>query len=123
MQRPYLEKFGGAVGVSRIVFRFYDLLLESERLRRFFEGIDMPRLIEHQTAVIVTVLSGEPPLSRREILAAHAHLDIGPEDFDEMIALLQRAVAEAGVAQADAHGLIQYYTGFRSDLVRAGGAT
>ena len=57
----------------------------------------MPRLIEHQTVVIVTVLSGEPPLSRREILAAHAHLDIGPDDFDEMIALLQRAISEAGV--------------------------
>ena len=43
------EKYGGFAKVSRIVSSFYDKALDSPILAPYFTGVDMRRLIDHQT--------------------------------------------------------------------------
>jgi hemoglobin len=119
MNDPYLQRFGGPQGVSRLTFRFYDLVLASDRLRPIFEGVDMPRLLEHQAAFIVSVLRGEPAQSETELAALHAHLEIGEAEFDEMVALLARAVEEEGHAPAEAERVLLHFRRMRPRLVGA----
>ncbi|WP_172294717.1 group 1 truncated hemoglobin [Pseudoruegeria sp. HB172150] len=121
MQEPNLERLGGPRGLSRIVFRFYDLILESPRLGRFFDGVDMARLIEHQTNVVVGVVRGAPAYSRGELVAVHAEMDIQPDDFDELVALLRQALAEHGVPDDSAAPILQYFDSFRADMVHPRG--
>lgn len=121
MREPFLQRFGGTKGVSRLAFRFYDLVLESERLRPYFEGIDMPRLIEHQAAFIVSLLGGRPVWSDAELAAIHAHLDIGEDAFDEMVDLLARAIAEEGHPESEAERVLQHFRRMRDRLVGAVG--
>lgn len=117
MSDPYLQRFGGAKGVSRLAFRFYDHVLASDRLRPFFENVDMPRLIEHQAAFIVSVLRGEPTQSEAELTALHAHLEIGAAEFDEMLALLARAMADEGHSAESAERVLQQFRRMRPRLI------
>lgn len=122
MLNPIMERFGGTKGVSRIVFRFYDLILESDRLRPFFDGVDMSGMVEHQTTVALSAIGGERSYSRGDLIALHAHLTISPTDFDEMLSLLEQAAIESGVSQQDAQHLLRYYAGYRDDMTRNSGS-
>ncbi len=119
MRDPVIHRYGGAKGVSRLVFRFYDLVLRSERLRPFFDDVDMPRLVEHQAAFVVSVLAGRPDRSDAELAALHAHLDIGEAEFDEMMGLLAAAIAEEGHPPAEADRVLRHFRRMRERLVNA----
>ncbi len=119
MRDPVFQRYGGAKGVSRLVFRFYDLVLQSERLRPFFDGVDMTRLVEHQAAFVVSVLAGRPDRSDAELAALHAHLDIGEAEFDEMMRLLATAIAEEGHPEAEADRVLHHFRRMRERLVGA----
>ena len=118
MADPLLERYGGARGVSRLAFRFYDLVLASDRLRPYFEGVDMPRLVEHQAAFIVSLIASRPTHSDAQLAAIHAHLDIGEAEFDEMIELLITAMAEEGHAGSEAEPVLSRFRRMRGRLVR-----
>jgi hemoglobin len=53
-----LEQCGGYSRVAQMVFVFYDRVLQSPRLRSFFVGVDMRRLIEHQTKLLCSLMEG-----------------------------------------------------------------
>ena len=55
MTRTIFERYGGFASISKVVSAFYDQMLDSEDTARFFEGIDMRRLIDHQTKFISTL--------------------------------------------------------------------
>jgi hemoglobin len=113
MLEPVIQRFGGAKGVSRLAFRFHDLVLASDRLQQHFESIDMPRLIEHQVAFIVTVLGGRLSWSQEELAAMHAHLELGEAELDEMAALLALAIAAEGYPESEAERVLQQFRRMR----------
>ncbi len=119
MREPVFKRFGGAKGVSRLVFRFYDLVMQSDRLRPFFDGVDMPRLVEHQAAFVVAILTGQSDRSDAELAVLHAHLDIGAAEFDEMMDLLAAAIAEEGHPPAEADRVLRHFRRMRERLVNA----
>ncbi|HEY8456373.1 MAG TPA: group 1 truncated hemoglobin [Actinopolymorphaceae bacterium] len=88
---------GGAPAVSAVVNRFYDLILADPLLASFFSDIDMPRLKRHQVLLISQVLGGPAEYAGRELREAHAHLAIGKQHFDRVVAHLVTALQEADV--------------------------
>ena len=120
MRDPVFQRYGGARGISRLAFRFYDKVMASDRLRPYFDDIDMPRLVEHQAAIIVSLLGdGRVTHSDAELATLHAHLDIGPAEFDEMVDLLTAAIAEEGHAEGEADRVFQHSRRMRDRLVGA----
>lgn len=117
MLEPILQRLGGTRGVARLTFRFYDLVLASDRLRPFFEGVDMQRLIEHQAAFIVSLLGGKPNWNDGELVIIHAHLEIGEAEVDEMVRLLAQAIAEEGHPESEADRVLQHFRRIRDRLV------
>lgn len=99
-------RIGGAAAVSRLVFDLYENVLDSARLGRFFAGIDMRRLVEHQAKFIASVMGGPASYSDVELHAVHADLGIGEDDFDEMLSLMRAALSNAGLVESDVETVV-----------------
>lgn len=95
------EKYGGFARVSRIVSAFYDKVVESPVLARYFEGVDMRRLIDHQTKFIAQAMGGPASYSNQEIERVHAGLDVTDEAFREMHLLLRETLEDFEVEDED----------------------
>lgn len=76
---------------------FYEMALDSEQIGGHFEDIDMPRLIDHQTKFVSSLVGGPASFSDDRIEAVHRHLNISHEDFDEMAALFSEALSLHGM--------------------------
>lgn len=73
MQSLY-EQLGGAEGIETAVEIFYRKMLTDERVRRFFDGVDMDRQMAKQAAFLTMVTGGPSHYTGRDMQAAHAHL-------------------------------------------------
>ena len=101
MAKTLFAKYGGFQSVSRVVMTFYENALDSDRIGHYFEDIDMPRLIDHQTKFIASLLGGPASFSDDRLQKVHASLNLTHEDFDEMAQILRETLAEHGFQPQD----------------------
>lgn len=95
------ERFGGFRTVSKVVMTFYEMVLDSDIVGHHFDDVDMPRLIDHQTKFIASLMGGPASISDERLRAVHAHLAITDAEFDEIVALLSAALEEHRMAAGD----------------------
>ncbi|TMV08675.1 group 1 truncated hemoglobin [Ruegeria sediminis] len=101
MSQTIYEKYGGFKTISRIVMTFYEMALDSDQIGGYFADIDMPRIIDHQTKFVSSLVGGPASFSDERIEAVHRHLNISHADFDEMTELFSEALAEHGMSEPD----------------------
>ncbi len=101
MSQTIYEKYGGFKTISRIVMTFYEMALDSEEIGFHFEDIDLPRLIDHQTKFVSSLVGGPASFSDDRIEAVHRHLNISHAHFDEMAALFSEALSMHGMTDND----------------------
>jgi len=101
MAQSIYEKYGGFAGISRIVLNFYDKVLDSDEIGDYFDGVDMKRLVDHQTKFIAYLTGGPADYSESRLQQVHAHLQIGADDFEEMKKLLAESLREHNFSDAD----------------------
>lgn len=102
MGMSLFDKYGGSATVSKIVTAFYGEVLKRPHLRAYFNGVPMPKLIEHQVRFMSMVLGKVPSAyNGRAMDAAHARLHITPEHFAEVGAILGAALRKAGMEEQD----------------------
>ncbi len=111
------EKYGGFKTISRIVMSFYEMALDSDGIGVHFEDIDMPRLIDHQTKFVSSLVGGPASFSDERIEAVHRHLKISHDDFDEMAELFGEALAMHGMSEADIQIALSAIEGKRAIIV------
>ena len=63
------DKYGGFAAVSTVVHTFYDKVVASPRLDRYFADVDMAKLIDHQTTFLCKVLGGPDNYNGRALRA------------------------------------------------------
>ncbi len=95
------EKYGGFASVSRIVSTFYDRMLESPQLARYFEGVDMRSLVDHQTKFIAQVMGGPASYTNEQLQRVHAAHRIDQASFEETALVLQETLEDCGVEDED----------------------
>lgn len=117
-QTPY-EKYGGFSTVSRIVMTLYEKLLEDDDVGPFFDDVDMPRLIDHQTKFVSSLMGGPASFSDTHIANAHRHLVIEAAHFDRLKALVAETLEEHSVEPRDAQAVLDAFEARRSLLVEA----
>jgi len=88
------EQFGGYHRVAQMVFSFYDRVLQSPRLQGFFVGVDMRRLIEHQTKLLASLMGGPVSYTNEQLAAVHRHLCIDDATFDELAHELEQTLSD-----------------------------
>jgi len=116
---PLYERLGGIEAVARIVFAFYDRVLKSTRLAPYFAGVDMRRLIDHQTSFLVSAMGGPPSYSNDHLRQVHARLKVDNPAFDEMIDLLGETLEAFGVADEDTAAVLSGLRARRVHIVSA----
>lgn len=111
------EKYGGFKTISRVVMTFYEMALESDEIGDYFDDIDLPRLIDHQTKFVSSLVGGPASFSDDRIEAVHRNLNISHSDFDEMATLFGEALALHGMSEADIEVALAAIEGKRSIIV------
>lgn len=101
MTQTVLSRVGGFARVRHVVAAFYDRVLDCEVLQRHFAGIDMPRLVDHQTKLVAGLMAGDQALDDTLLQRVHARLGITGPEFDTLQRLLHDTLEEFGYDPCD----------------------
>ena len=100
-KQTLFEKYGGFSAVSKIVLDFYDVLLDSDEVGPFFDDVDMPRLIDHQTKFIASLLGGPASYTDEQLHRLHERLKLQDRHFDEVLETLGETLKKHGFSAGD----------------------
>ena len=96
------EKLGGADAVNVAVDKFYEKVLSDDRIKHFFEGVDMVQQAKHQKRFLTYAFGGAPNYPGKSMRAAHKRLveemGLNDEHFDAVMENLGATLTELGVA-------------------------
>lgn len=108
------EKIGGEAAVTAAVDLFYKKVLDDDRIKHFFEGVDMDKQQRMQKGFLTLAFGGPNNYSGRNMAAAHRKLveEKGLEDshFDAVMENLGATLVELGVPEeliAEAAGIAE----------------
>lgn len=119
MAASIYEKYGGFKTISRIVMDFYDVALDSDQIGDHFADVDMPRLIDHQTKFISSLLGGPGSFSDERLRVVHLRLGISHADYDELNTLLSNTLRKHGMTNEDVETVMGEIESRRSLIVSA----
>ena len=117
MADTMFDRYGGFAKVSRIVSSFYGEVLDSKTLSHYFDDVDMPRLIDHQTKFMATLLGGPASFSNEHIQRVHVRLRIDDDAMDEMKVVLRGCLDEHGFDETDISSVISAFEAYRPLVV------
>ncbi|MGF1569230.1 MAG: group 1 truncated hemoglobin [Nodosilinea sp.] len=96
------EKLGGKGAIDLAVDRFYERVLNDERIKHFFENVDMKKQRGHQKAFLTYAFDGAPQYEGSMMREAHKHLveDMGLNSghFDAVVQNLVETLRELGIS-------------------------
>ncbi len=68
------EKIGGEASINKAVDLFYKKVLEDDRIKHFFNGVDMKKQANMQKAFLTFAFGGPNKYNGRSLKAAHERL-------------------------------------------------
>ena len=80
--------------VSKVVLSFYDKILDSPATSPYFTGIEMKRLIDHQTKFFAALMGGPASYTNDHLEKVHARLNITEAAFMEAMLLMKDTLEE-----------------------------
>lgn len=96
------EQIGGEPAVDAATKLFYKKVLVDDRIKHFFDDLDMVEQIEKQKLFLTMAFGGPNIYSGKNMRAAHSHLlsrGLDDEHVDAVIELLGGTLAELGVSK------------------------
>jgi len=97
------EKLGGAAAVNLAVDKFYDRVVNDDRVKHFFADVDMVKQKGHQRAFLTYAFGGTSHYNGRSMRKAHQKLveeqGLRGEHFDAIAEDLCLTLQELGIAQ------------------------
>ncbi len=97
------EKLGGTEAIDVVVDKFYNRILQDDRIKHFFTNIDMVKQRAHQKAFLTYALGGTDTYDGRYMRQAHKELvekhGLNNEHFEAVAEDLMETLKEMGVSQ------------------------
>ncbi|MBD2214110.1 group 1 truncated hemoglobin [Calothrix sp. FACHB-156] len=97
------EKLGGAAAVNLAVDKFYERVMQDDRIKHFFADVDMVKQREHQKAFLTYAFGGTDKYEGRYMREAHKDLvekqGLNSEHFDAVAEDLMETLKELGVPE------------------------
>ena len=118
MTESMYDKYGGFETVSKIVHGLYEKISSSEILQPYFEGVDMQRLMNHQTQFFSSIMGGPVSYEGNQLEKIHQRLNITDEAFAEVAELLEEVFEDFGVEQDDIAALMNIVGGAKPQIVQ-----
>jgi hemoglobin len=101
LKQTLFERVGGFAQVRLIVSEFYDRMFDSDRLRPYFEGIDLRRLMDHQTKFVSALMGGPASFTNDHLRRAHKHLGLTVGEVEEMAEIFRETLEDFELPEAD----------------------
>lgn len=117
MDTSLFEKYGGFSTVSKIVLTLYDRVLDDDDIGPFFDSVNLPAIIDHQTKFVSSLMGGPASFSDDHIERAHRHMDIHPHHFDRLKELVANVLVEFQVEPADIEVIVGAFEKRRTILI------
>ena len=98
------ERIGGEAAVNAAVEVFYRKVLKDDRIKGFFDDVDMDRQLAKQKAFLTMAFGGPAHYSGQDLRSGHAHLvkrGLNDGHFDAVAQRLQETLQELGVGPAE----------------------
>lgn len=112
------DKYGGFSTISRIVMALYERLLDDDDVGPFFDNVDLPKLMDHQTKFVSALMGGPASFTDTHIANAHKHLIVHDAHFDILKQLVQETLADFNVEPQDIETVLAAFEQRRTLLVR-----
>jgi hemoglobin len=97
------DKLGGEVAIDLAVDKFYERVLQDDRIKHFFANIDMVKQRKHQKAFLTYAFGGTTRYNGRYMREAHKELvekhGLSGEHFDAVTENLMKTLKELGVPE------------------------
>ncbi len=93
------ERIGGKDAVNAAVDLFYTKVLADNRIKHFFDDVDMDRQRMHQKRFLAYAFGGLPTYDGRNMREAHKHLNLEEIHFSAVAECLQATLEELGVSE------------------------
>lgn len=119
MEKSLYEKYGGFSTVGKIVMTLYEKLLDDDDVGPFFDEVDMPKLIDHQTKFVSSLMGGPASFTDTHIENAHRHLTIHNAHFDKLKELVDETLGEFGVDSEDIQTVLAAFEQRRNLLIES----
>lgn len=98
------EQLGGAPAVDLAVDKFYERVLQDDRIKHFFANVDMVKQRAHQKAFLTYAFGGTDKYDGRYMREAHKELvaqqGLNSEHFDAVAEDLMLTLEAMGVSEA-----------------------
>ncbi len=117
------ERLGGRESIAAVVDRFYERVMDDDRLVRFFEDVDMERQRAHQTQFLSAVTGGPVDYDGESMREAHDHLDITEEDFAAIATHLEDTLQEFYVGERERREVLTEFGSYEEEIVSASPST
>ena len=121
MTDSIFEKLGGEEAISTAVDVFYSKVLADERIKHFFNGVDMSKQKTHMKNFMEYAFGGSTNYSGKSLRAAHKHLveemGLSDEHFNAVLENLGVALKEIGVNDTLIADAAQVVESTRSDVL------
>lgn len=117
LEKTLYEKYGGFSTISKIVMTLYDKLLDDDDVGPFFDDVDMPKLIDHQTKFVSSLMGGPASFTDTHIQNAHRNLTIYAAHFDRLKELIDETLTEFSVDGEDIQTVLAAFEQRRGLLV------
>ena len=101
MPRTIFERYGGFAKISRVVMSFYDKMTSSPITKKYFDNINMKRLIDHQTKFVSAMMGGPASYTNEHLERVHAQLGITNVAFDEAVDMLEETLEDHNFEDED----------------------
>ncbi len=99
-QQSLYQRLGGKAAIDAAVDAFYVKVLADDRVRHFFEDINMASQHRKQKAFLGAALGGPIPWTGKDMRKAHEDLDLKEEHFNAIAENLIATLKDLGVNQA-----------------------
>ncbi len=93
------HQIGGDAVLDKAIERFYDRVLADDRIRHFFDGVDMDRLRATQKTFLAYCFGGPYIYDGKAMRDAHHHLSLTEEHFQAVMQHLEDTLRELGVRE------------------------
>ena len=112
------QKYGGTPTMSKIVTSFYGQVYSRPHLKIYFDGVPLPKLIQHQVRFMSMVMGQTPSAySGQAMDRAHQRLNISARHFAEVAQILADILRGAGMEPADLETVMAAVAGLESAVV------
>ena len=118
MGKSLFDKYGGFSVVSRMVLALYERLLDDDDIGPFFDDVDLPKIVDHQTKFVSSLMGGPASFSDDHLARAHSQLLVSDSHFDQLKSLVAETLADFDMHEQDIETVLGEFEARRALIVK-----